>query len=148
MHIANGISSLKEYVRFSDFEVGLVVGENRKSNPESIIRVRREIDQLLRNQVYVNEVKTIYQNRCQLCNEQLIVGKKKYYSEVHHIKPLGQPHNGPDNLNNMINVCPNHHALLDLRAITLSQNKFMLVRHEISDEYINYHNSLVKSFSH
>ena len=43
----------------------------------------------------------------------------EYMSEVHHIRPLGK-HDGADIIENMIVVCPNHHAMFDRGAITIS----------------------------
>ena len=39
------------------------------------------------------------------------------YAEGAHIKPLGKPHNGPDEVENILCLCPNHHVLFDRGAI-------------------------------
>ena len=39
--------------------------------------------------------------------------------EVHHIKPLGSGHQGPDYPGNMLVLCPNHHAAFDLSTMAL-----------------------------
>jgi hypothetical protein len=39
---------------------------------------------------------------------------------AHHIQPLGRPHCGPDCIENLIVVCPNHHAMCDYGAIKLA----------------------------
>lgn len=143
LHIKNGLSSLVEYICFSDLDK-LYIEENiilRKS-PEAARRIRREIEIMLRDQKLVDEIKRKYNNICQVCGLQLIVGKNRYYSEVHHIWPLGKPHNGSDTLDNMICVCPNCHILLDYRVICLSKEKLSKIVHDISDANIMYHNSL------
>ena len=40
---------------------------------------------------------------------------ERFYSEVHHLKPLGE--HGFDNEDNMLVLCPNHHALFDYLSI-------------------------------
>ncbi|MFP3358013.1 HNH endonuclease [Planococcus sp. SIMBA_143] len=107
-----------------------------------------------RNRHLVNSLKELYENRCQVCNDRLQVGYKKYYSEVHHIRPLGK-HGGPDTLDNMIVVCPNHHTLFDRGAISIDvaekkvthfskQERFdeytLILKHQINPIYIDYHN--------
>jgi len=88
----------------------------------------------------------LYNNTYQLCENRLEIAAGQYYSEVHHIKPLGRPHNRPDVLENMICVCPNCHALLDLGGIVFGDNSFKVVKHPINGEYLRYHNGEVITF--
>ncbi|MFI5405719.1 MAG: HNH endonuclease [Nitrososphaerales archaeon] len=41
----------------------------------------------------------------------------RYYAEVHHIWPLGE--GGVDNFDNMLVLCPTHHAEFDLAVLAL-----------------------------
>ncbi|MDN7245571.1 HNH endonuclease [Planococcus shenhongbingii] len=106
-----------------------------------------------RNRYIVNSLKELYDNKCQVCGQKLKVGYKEFYSEVHHIQPLGK-HNGPDIQDNMIVVCPNHHTLLDKGTISIDiakkkvihflpedelNGKSLLIKHRIRKEYIDYH---------
>ena len=109
---------------------------------EETIRIKREIELRLRKKSLVDRIKKLYNNACQLCETKLEITKGLYYSEVHHIKPLGRPHNGPDTLDNMICVCPNCHALLDLGGIVLGDKSFKLLKHSIGQEYLRYHNEI------
>jgi 5-methylcytosine-specific restriction enzyme A len=89
-------------------------------------------------------VKYIHEYKCQFCGLQLQIGEDQYYAEAHHIKPLGNDHNGPDVVENILCVCPNHHALLDLAAIEIDITKLRRIEgHEINPEYIGYHNSVI-----
>jgi hypothetical protein len=84
-------------------------------------------------------VKNIYQFKCQICGESVELSDRNY-SEAHHIKPLG--HDGPDDENNIISVCPNHHVMLDYFAIKLDLAQLNVhPSHHLKAEYINYHNS-------
>ncbi|MED0827669.1 HNH endonuclease [Bacillus pacificus] len=68
-----------------------------------------------------------------MCGERPKLSTDTHYSEVHHIKPLGSPHNGPDIHKNIIVLCPNHHALYNYGAIPLNYPMLKNVKtHNIS----------------
>lgn len=79
-----------------------------------------EYERRKRNQKIVRELKSKYQNKCQVCEETIDLGNRVKYSEVHHIQPLGNEHKGIDNKTNMIVLCPNHHKMFDLGILTLN----------------------------
>jgi len=57
---------------------------------------------------------------------------------------LGGVHAGPDISVNIIVVCPNHHAMLDLGVIELDAAKIRCKEgHELASEFIEYHNSKI-----
>lgn len=137
LHVPVGISNMPGYIQ-------VVNGTEEDScfdlNNE-IINLKRSVLVRLRNKTLVHRIKLLYENSCQLCGTKMHIRGNYYYSEVHHIKPLGDPHFGPDALDNMICVCPNHHVLLDLGAITLDNDLILrMARHSVNFEYINYHN--------
>lgn len=71
-----------------------------------------------RNQSNVNQLKKLYGNQCQIeqCNFKLEYeknGKIKNFSHVHHYNQLSESR--IDSLNNMIVLCPNHHAEFDFK---------------------------------
>jgi hypothetical protein len=107
--------------------------------PEQTERMELRINRIIRDTKIAREVKRDNNFMCQLCNEQFLIGKDKPYVEAHHIKPLGKEHNGPDVKENIICVCPNHHALLDFGAIKLENGTFL----SIDQQYINYHNNII-----
>ena len=105
-------------------------------------RTLREVNSINRNKGLVVGLKKLYDNQCQLCGTKLEINNGITYSEVHHIKPLGQPHNGPDTSTNMMVVCPNCHVKLDFKAIKLSKDKITFKSpHTIDDKNIEYANS-------
>lgn len=77
------------------------------------------IDRHHRDHETVAELKTTYSDRCQVCGDRRARPDGTGFSEVHHIHPLGDPHNGPDTPNNMLVLCPNHHADFDNGLITV-----------------------------
>lgn len=145
LHVVGGIESLPGYREYTTFERNLIKGVysegvNGKEDEETI-RVLRHREIVLRNKTLVVKLKRLYDNTCQICGTKLSIGHDIYYSEIHHIISLGRPYNGKDTLSNMICVCPNHHVLLDMKAIPIT---LMIQKHEISQESIDFHNSLVK----
>lgn len=63
-------------------------------------------------------VKAMYANTCQVCGIRIEV-RAGGYSEGAHIRPLGKPHHGPDTMNNILCLCPNHHAAFDKGGLYL-----------------------------
>ena len=145
LHVKGGIKSLKIYRHFTVLERNLIYGvdlhhEKDKSNNEESLRVSREIDIILRKKILVDKIKKMYNYTCQICGTRISIHNDKYYSEVHHIIPLGIPHNGSDSIDNMICVCPNDHVLLDFFAIPIETKYLKLYRHDISAVAVEYHN--------
>ena len=107
--------------------------------PEQPERIKLETYRILRDTKLAREVKEINDYKCQICNFSFTIGGNKPYSEAHHIKPLGGMHSGPDVRENIICVCPNHHAMLDYGAIELDAS----LLDGVGEEYINYHNEII-----
>lgn len=112
-----------------------------------------------RNQTIIKYLKDLYKDTCQICGEKIEIDKGIFYSEVHHIQPLGE-HKGPDIIENMIVLCPNHHSMFDKGAITIDlkrklvihknpdnpiNGKSITIKHRINDKYISYHNKNIFS---
>lgn len=72
---------------------------------------RREATTLriVRDTAVTRRLKVLYEYRCQVCNIRL-EGAAGPYAEAAHIRPLGAPHHGPDTLENVLCLCPNHHV--------------------------------------
>jgi len=79
------------------------------------------ITHVVRDSKKVKDLKKLYQNKCQVCNYRLKIGNNKYYSEVHHLRPL-RPDGGDDDFNNMLVVCANHHIAFDYCVIRIAKN--------------------------
>jgi 5-methylcytosine-specific restriction protein A len=149
IHIPNGISSLPYYRRFSEEQLYIVnqVVDTPNADQEHLDlnnqaeRRPRNIDSIIRNQNFVRKVKVLRENTCQICGLKLQIGPNSFYSEVHHIQPLGRPHNGPDCMENMICVCPNCHKKLDYGFIPIQENLENIPGHSVDLDFINYHNN-------
>ena len=106
-------------------------------DPATIHRIRRDTR-------IVAHLKQQYEYRCQICGHRVEL-KDGYYCEAHHLRPLGQPHNGPDVPENIIIVCPNHHVQLDYGALKLNLNELLHLEHALGQSFIDYHNNEVCS---
>jgi hypothetical protein len=76
------------------------------------LKYSRSSSSLVRNSSIVRKVKDLYGQKCQVCR-QLLNTPLGNISEAAHIQALGSPHFGPDEIGNMLCLCPNHHKLLD-----------------------------------
>lgn len=124
---------------------------------ERPLKISRNISITQRCQSVVSYLKQLYKNVCQVCNNTVDLGNGNYYSEVHHIQPLGS-HNGSDVIENGIVLCPNHHVMFDRGAITIDlklrvvlhtnennelHNKPLFIRHFIDPIFVKYHNDFI-----
>lgn len=125
------------------------LGGNATSTP---IRHAVTIQRILRSTFVAQTVKDLHRHCCQICGICLrtLAGP---YSEAAHIQPLGKPHGGPDIAENVICLCPNHHALFDLGALVIGDDfrvvntitgveiaKLRLaLRHHVGSKYLAYH---------
>lgn len=144
LHIPAGISRMPGYVRFSqnsEFSKisARVLTKSEEMKPKRAVQV---ISRIERDTPLVRYIKALYECKCQICGITItICDPDQVYAEVHHIVPLGTPHDGPDVLENMLCVCPNHHVQLDYGAIALERRNLTLhPSHLLHDEYLNYHN--------
>jgi putative restriction endonuclease len=85
------------------------------------IRAPGVIQRIVRNTKVSGGVKRVHDYMCQVCGTRLAVPVGDY-AEGAHIRGLGRPHNGPDQPENVLCLCPNHHVLLDKGAIYIDDS--------------------------
>lgn len=108
---------------------------------EPVLREAVTTYRILRDTELARKVKALHQYACQVCGHSILFADGTKYAEAHHIRPLGKPHCGPDVIENIICLCPNHHAELDYGARDLRLNEVQTIRgHSIDPQYIEYHN--------
>ena len=136
--IGNGTWGLREFFNLKT-EVAFDSNINFEDlGNDNYSRVKTEIYRIIRDTELSKKIKSLYDNKCQICGNQLQLNGKSY-SEAHHIKPLGK-FNGPDKFDNLIVVCPNCHVKLDYGAIKIEMDKIKEKKHLIAQEYIDFHN--------
>ncbi|MFI7291143.1 HNH endonuclease [Streptomyces anulatus] len=118
-------------------------------------RRSRTSSQPVRDSRLVERIKVMYGHECQVCGSR-IETMHSHYSEAAHIQGLGGPHHGPDQLNNLLCLCPNHHVEFDRLAIYIDEDwavrrnstgevEYQLKRHAdhvIEQDYLQYHRGL------
>ncbi|MGO9597150.1 MAG: HNH endonuclease [Isosphaeraceae bacterium] len=101
-------------------------------------RTESNVYRFLRETALVKRLKIIHKNRCQICGIALCIGNETY-SEGHHIKPLSRQ--GPDAKENILILCPNHHAQCDYGGIQLEYSRLRHVPdHRVSETFIDWYN--------
>jgi HNH endonuclease len=109
-------------------------------------RVATLVYRRLRDTQLARKVKLLHDHRCQICDHVIILRDGTRYAEAHHIKPLGITHSGPDIMENILCLCPNHHAELDYGVRPISLDALRLHKaHSVSQEFIDYHNRVICS---
>lgn len=110
--------------------------------PEPPERLETTTYRILRDTALARRVKVLHDFKCQICGHSIKLADGVRYAEAHHIKPLGGEHKGPDVLGNILCVCPNHHAELDLGASPIRISILRCSkRHAVDPRYIDYHNT-------
>jgi len=103
--------------------------------------LRQTVSRLVRDTRIIRFLKKLYDGKCQLCGRRLEIAKGRFYSEGHHLVPLGKPHHGDDVMENVVVVCPNCHVSLDYALVQLRPATFKVIKHNISPTSLKYHNS-------
>ncbi len=101
------------------------------------------------NQDASRHVKELYNFECQVCGQTLVTPEGRY-SEAVHVRPLGEPHNGPDSEDNLLSLCPNHRVMFDHGTFGIGDDyKLIGIRlygrlrvnpeHKLNAENLRYH---------
>jgi len=108
------------------------------------VRADTVVSRIVRDSAIVRRLKQLYDNRCQLCDVRVSGLHGWTYAEAHHVRPLGEPHNGPDTEDNLLILCPNDHAACDFGAIELKVATLRFAPgHAVRAEHIRYHNEKI-----
>ena len=158
--------------KYESIEKFLVEGKiSTKKSPKKIVKnvtieaasiekipkkINYETVRVIRDTVRTKKLKIRYDNKCQVCKYKIA----ENYSDVHHIWPIGdKPIGGNDDYDNMLVLCPNHHAMFDLALIQFDElEKWNLVHvngdkigklylkkdHYINPKNIEHNNSRVR----
>jgi putative restriction endonuclease len=106
-----------------------------------------ETTRIVRDTAVTRRVKQMHRHRCQVCGK-AVETPAGPYAEAAHIRPLGQPHSGPDILANVLCLCPNHHVAFDRWAFAIADDYSLIglpgelrlhPKHVPDVEHIAYH---------
>jgi 5-methylcytosine-specific restriction endonuclease McrA len=131
--------SRADIVLLSDFVKGLRKIDAKTSHGEAEIVASDNMDSLtapskttstvqrvIRDSIAGKHMKWLYDYECQVCGATIGMPDGRHYAEVHHLRPVGKPHNGKDGAPNSLVVCPNHHAMFDLGLIAIKPGTAVL----------------------
>lgn len=135
-------------------------GAWRIGNPERVPDAREltqsqtSVCRVIRNTQLVSQLKHLYEYNCQVCGDQRKRHRVQPYAEGHHIRPLS--HSGPDIKENMLVLCPNHHADLDYGMVSINPDSWTIAHayendtdggvlsvrenHDLNSDFLAYHN--------
>jgi putative restriction endonuclease len=121
---------------------------------QPVLRVPTTVQRIARNSDVAQRVKDLYDHACQACGTQLRTPAGPY-AEAAHIRPLGRPHDGPDEMQNVLCLCPNHHVLIDAGSFSLHDDLTIISHdpnltgrlritepHRLGEQYLAYHRSI------
>lgn len=98
---------------------------------------------IIRDTKIATAIKKLYNYECQVCGI-TITTKSGRYAEGAHIRPLGKPHDGDDNSDNVICLCPNHHVMFDKGIFSILEN-LNLIGNNSGSLYVHPKHKLKKS---
>lgn len=100
-------------------------------------RIEARTVRIIRDTVLAKRVKEEHDHTCQICEIRIELTGGEAYAEAHHVVPLKE--DGPDVKENIMCVCPNHHAMLDYKALRLNPEKTV----GVAKAYVQWHNRQV-----
>lgn len=110
-------------------------------------RSQTTVTRTVRDTQLTRDIKALHDHTCQVCGVRLEANGVPY-AEAAHIRPLGQPHNGPDTPDNILCLCPNHHVLFDRGAFAIADDLTLVglpghlrihPKHGLNPTYLAYH---------
>lgn len=110
-------------------------------------RVETVTVRIVRDTTQSRRLKRLYDFTCQMCGARL-EGIAGPYAEAAHVRLVGRPHDGPDTPENLLCLCPNHHALFDFGGVGVADD-FTLIgqpgrlnvhrRHQLDGAHLRHH---------
>lgn len=145
IHVKRGIHEIKK--EYFSKKMEKVKPKKFNSKEKKIGKSKRSLSEVwryVRNQNKVKKLKNLYDNKCQIVEcgftfEHRANGKNEFYSEVHHYNPLKKQ--SDDDYENMIVLCPNHHAEFDYSVKFIHPDRVTIIDQQGNDtgETIKFH---------
>ncbi len=82
-------------------------------------RKEASIQQIIRRGENKRFLQTVYEGKCQLSGVRLIMPGDSFSIDCAHIRPLGRPHSGEDDVSNMLSLSPTMHRLFDRGCVRI-----------------------------
>lgn len=88
--------------------------------------------QYKRDNKTIAQLKFLRGFKCQICNTGILTKKKTLYIEAAHIK--AKRHRGPETLDNILILCPNHHKEFDIGEKNIIEHTKEIFRFKLNGE--------------
>jgi putative restriction endonuclease len=95
----------------------------------------QEVQKQRRGRLFVEEVLDSYERQCAICGQSIRLGDALIGIDACHVKPI--QHFGDDNVTNGIALCKIHHWALDRGAISISEDRSLLISPKLNGSRIN-----------
>jgi len=130
--------SLNITIQF-DYENKQLLTKNEPAYPDYTSPGRTKVvtSRIIRDTKLVRQLKTEFNWNCQICGKRISLEDNKFYAEGHHLKPLGGEYNGPDIRENIIILCPFHHAEFDYGSMSIHPVSNTIIHANSENEYNN-----------
>jgi putative restriction endonuclease len=99
---------------------------------ETIIQ---EVQKQRRGRLFVEEVLDSYERQCAICGQSIRLGDALIGIDACHVKPI--QHFGDDLVTNGVALCKIHHWALDRGAISISEERSLLISPKLNGSRIN-----------
>jgi len=130
----------------------LRIGSSFKPEYKTAIRTEQVVTKLKRDVSLSEKIKKLHDYTCQICSVRLSSPSGPIAIGA-HIRGLGRPHNGPDVIQNMLCLCPNHHDQFDKLAYYIEPTSLLInglegfegkklrlnKRHKVDLQFLIYH---------
>ena len=116
-------------------------------------RVVQTVSRVVRDTAKGRLVKSLHNFTCQVCSTRIVTPTGPY-AEAAHIHPLGKPHDGPDEIDNILCLCPNCHVIFDSGGFVIANDYTlvgqkgqlrMVAQHNLSQQCLDYRRDHYKS---
>lgn len=97
------------------------------ASPGQPRRAEVRTSRVIRDTDVARWVKEQYDYTCQVCRTRLQTPGGAY-AEGAHIRPLGRPHDGPDEPQNILCLCPNCHVVFDAGGFVIAEDGTLVGR--------------------
>lgn len=137
-NVFHDLSNKIDYnVKFGD--INHIPTNNEPSYPDYSPPSRTEVytSRIVRDSRLVRDLKEEFDWKCQICGKRISLPEGRYYCEGHHLKPLGSEYQGPDTRDNILILCPFHHAEFDYGTIAIDPNSKKILHADPSNEFHN-----------
>jgi putative restriction endonuclease len=95
----------------------------------------QDVQKQRRGRLFVEEVLDSYERQCAICGQSIRLGDALIGIDACHVKPI--QHFGDDHVTNGIALCKIHHWALDRGAISISENRDLLISPKLNGSRIN-----------